>query len=510
MDFRYYWSIFSRRLPYFLIVASVISAASVIVAMALPPAYVSSMKLIVESPRIPDQLAESIVRTPAQEQLQLMQQRLLTRANLLEIANDQRVFANQSEMTADRIVQAMRSRTEVKPSGRRAAVPLLEISFEARSGTIAAGVVNEYLTLIQKEDIESRTGRATQTLEFFENEVDRLSQELAERNARILSFKTANSDALPESLDYRLSQQTFLQERLAMASREIAGLEDQRQNLIRLFESTGQVGGVDDVPLTPERQQLEALRRELNEALAIYSEENPRVKVLRSRIAQAEEVVQAQPEPQPEEEATGNSLLDVQLAEIGTRIGVLETERDTTEVQLAEITDTINRTPANSIRAEELVLDRDNIQQQYNLAVDRLSRASTGERIEVTAQGQRVSVIEPPVAPGKPSRPNRALIAGGGSFFGILCGLALVVLLEILNRSVRRPEDLVSRLGVTPLATIPYIATPGEIWRRRSWKLVRLLAIVIAVPAAVYAVHVYYQPLDLVAERAIDKIGIRW
>lgn len=510
MDLRYYWSIFSRRLPYFLIVASVISAASVIVAMALPPAYVSSMKLIVESPRIPDQLAESTVRTPAQEQLQIMQQRLLTRANLLEIANDQRVFANQSGMTADRIVQAMRSRTEVKSSSRRAAVPLLEISFEARSGTIAAGVLNEYLTLIQKEDIESRTGRATQTLEFFENEVDRLSQELAERNARILSFKTANSDALPESLEYRLSQQTFLQERLAMVTREIAGLEGQRQDLIRLFESTGQVGGVGNVPLTPERQQLEALRRELNEALAIYSEDHPRVKVLRSRIAQAEEVVQAQPEPQPEAEATGNSLLDVQLAEIGTRINVMKSERDTTEAQLAEITDTINRTPANSIRAEELVLDRDNIQQQYNIAVDRLSRASTGERIEVTAQGQRVSVIEPPVAPSKPSRPNRALIAGGGSFFGILCGLALVVLLEFLNRSIRRPEDLVSRLGVTPLATIPYIATPGEIWRRRSWKLVRLLAIVIAVPAAVYAVHVYYQPLDLVAERAIDKIGIRW
>ncbi|WP_170336043.1 lipopolysaccharide biosynthesis [Ruegeria arenilitoris] len=467
------------------------------------------MTLIVEAPRIPDDLAASTVRTSAQEQLQILQQRLLTRANLLDIANEQRVFADKSEMTADRIVQAMRARTSVKASSRRGSVPLMQISFEARSGRIAAGVLNDYLTLIQQEDVESRTGRATQTLEFFEREVARLSEELTERNARILSFKTENADALPESLDYRLSQQTFLQERLSTTEREIAGLKDQRENLLLLFENTGQVGGTGVGDLTPERQQLEALRRELSEALAVYSEQNPRVKVLKSRIAQAEEVVRAQPDPQPDEEATGNSLLDVQLAEIATRVGVLEAQKSATRKQLDEITGTINRTPANAIRAEELALDRDNIQQQYNLAVDRLSRASTGERIEVTAQGQRVSVIEPPVVPSKPSKPNRALIAGGGSFFGILCGIALVVLLELLNRSVRRPEDLVSRLGVTPLATIPYIATPGEIWRRRSWKLARLLVIIIAVPAAVYVVHVYYQPLDLIAERTMEKIGIR-
>ena len=49
---RYYLSIFMRRLPYFMIVAAVISAASVILAIALPPAYVSQMQLIVEAPQI--------------------------------------------------------------------------------------------------------------------------------------------------------------------------------------------------------------------------------------------------------------------------------------------------------------------------------------------------------------------------------------------------------------------------------------------------------------------------
>ena len=510
LSLKYYWSIFLRRLPYFLIIATVIGAASVIAAMTLPPSYVSQMKLIVESPQIPDDLAASTAHTPAQEQLQIIEQRLLTRANLLDIANRVGVFENQSEMSPDRIVRAMEARTKVRSSSGRNEAALMTISFEAASGAKAAQVLNEYLTLIQKEDVQSRTGRATQTLEFFEQEAARLNEELAKRSARILEFKTQNADALPESLEYRLNQQTLLQERLAQLEREISGLDEQRNRLVQIFEATGQVGGIGGPTLTPEQQQLEELRAELNEALVVYSEENPRVKLLKARISQVEEVVNSQPTPDENMETTGNSLLDVQLAEIATRQKILEEQKATTITQLEGLNDTIARTPTNAIQLDELELDYQNIQLQYNTAVDRLSRASTGERIEVMSRGQRISVIEPPAVPSRPTKPNRTLIAGAGGLMGILAGIGLIVLLEILNRSIRRPEDIVSRLGVTPLATIPYIKTPGETMRRRTFKILRLLIILLGVPAAVYAVHVYYQPLDLIAERIMDKIGVRW
>ncbi len=510
MDLKYYWSIFSRRLSYFMIVATVIGAISVIVAISLPPAFVSQMRLIVEAPQIPDELASSTARTPAQEQLQIVEQRLLTRANLIEIANKVGVFEDQQNMSPDQIVQAMRSRTVVRSSSGRNEAALMSISFEAGSGVKAAEVLNNYLTLIQQEDVKSRTGRAAQTLEFFEQQVARLSEELAERSARILSFKTENSDALPDSLEYRLNQQSLLQERLALQERELAGLKDQHDRLITVFEATGQVGGVGGPALTPEQQQLEELRAQLNEALAIYSAENPRVKLLQTRIAQLEQVVRAQPEAELAAETTGNSLLDLQLAEFSARSAILEEQRTSTQEQLDQLNDTIARTPTNAIQLDELELDYENVQLQYNTAVDRLSRASTGEQIEVMSRGQRISVIDPPAAPNQPTKPNRLMIVGGGSAFGILAGLGLVVLLELLNKSLRRPEDLVAKLGVTPLATIPYIPTKGETIRRRSIKLIRLLIILIVVPLAVYAVHIYYQPLDLIAEKVMNKIGVRW
>ena len=507
---KFYWSIFLRRLPYFLIVAILIGAVSVIVARSLPPSFVSQMRLIVESPQIPTELAASTVRTPAEEQLEIIEQRLMTRANLIDVANRLTVFENQDEMSVDRIVEAMKARTNIETASRRDAAALMTISFEARSGELAAAVLNEYLTSIQQEDVKSRTVRAGQTLEFFEQDVERLSEELAKRSARILAFKSENSEALPESLEYRLNQQTLLQERLAQQEREIANLDEQRNRLIQIFEATGQVAGVTGPALTPEQQQLEALRTELNDALVVYSSENPRVKMLEARIAQLEKTVSAQPMPETDSSSTGNSLLDVQLAELATRRAVLEEQRAETAVQLEKLNETIARTPTIAIQLDELELDYENIQQQYNTAVDRLSQASTGERIEVMARGQRISVIEPPAVPLEPSKPNRTLIAGGGGVFGILAGFGLIALLEFLNRSIRRPEELATKLGVTPLATIPYIETRGQIRRRRILRVLMVLVTLIVIPAAIYAVHTYYQPLDLIAERIMDRIGLRW
>lgn len=510
LNLRYYWLIFMRRFPYFLIVALVISVASIIAAITLPPSYVSEMRLIVEAPQIPTQLATPTALTPAQEQLQIVQERLLTRANLLDIANRLQVLENQNEMNPDQIEQAMRARTSVWSSAGRGQAPLMTIRFEAPTARNAASVLNEYLTLIQQEDIESRTGRATQTLEFFEQEVARLSEKLAEQAARILAFKTENADALPESLIYRLNQQTILQDRLAVAERNIASLRDQKQRLIDVFRATGQVAGVTGQVLTAEQLQLESLRAQLNNALAIYSPENPQIKMLQAQIAQVEEVVSAQPTPQNSGGGTGNSLLDAQLAQLDAQTSVLEDQKTVTIAQLQELNNTIARAPAVAIQLEELTLNYQNTQQQYNTATNRLSQASTGERIEVMARGQRISIIDPPSTPNAPAKPNRILIAGGGSIFGIMAGLGLVVLLEFLNKSIRRPEDLVSKLGITPLATVPYTRTRGEMIRQRGLKTLWIMMILIGIPAAVYAVHTYYQPLDLIADQIMDKIGVRW
>ena len=59
-----------------------------------------------------------------------------------------------------------------------------------------------------------RTDRASDTLNFFQGEVERLSGALATQSQKIADFKTANVTALPDSAASRRNQQEREEQRL--------------------------------------------------------------------------------------------------------------------------------------------------------------------------------------------------------------------------------------------------------------------------------------------------------
>ena len=125
-------------------------------------------------------------------------------------------------------------------------------------------------------------------------------------------------------------------------------------------------------------------------------------------------------------------------------------------------------TPANAIALGELQSDFENLRVQYDQAVQSLADARMGDRIEVTARGQRIIVVDPAIPPSEPAAPNRNLILLGGFAVGLVGIMAMLFLTDLLNRTVRRPAELVTALGITPFGTIPYITTREEERRQRA------------------------------------------
>ncbi|MCB2124945.1 MAG: lipopolysaccharide biosynthesis [Rhodobacteraceae bacterium] len=507
LDLSFYFAVFLRRLPYFIIIFALVSAAAIAAAFLLPPVYRANSVLLVESSQIPGALAAPTVQAQALEKLQTIENRLMTRTNLLDIAQRLKVFKDMAKMTPDDIVGAMRKNTRITKSAGRGQATIMTVEFEGESGPVVAGVVNEYVTLILNEDVATRTERAETTVDFFDQEVKRLSGELDAMSAKILDFQNQNADALPNTLQYRLGQQTLLQNTLATAERDISLLKDQKQQMIALFNATGQITG-STANQTPEAQQLAQLRQQMNTFTATYSPTNPKVRQLQAQIDQLEEIVKAQQLPAGVA-STQMSPLDIQLASLDTQIGALEAQREQLLEQLAVLKDSIDRTPANQIALDALNRDYTNVQQQYNTAVARQAQASAGEQIEIRSKGERISVVDAATVPDRPVKPDRMLIAGGGVVAGAGLGIAVIVLMELLNRAVRRPKDLINAFGITPIATIPYMRTPSETMMRRSGFAAMLLVAVIGIPAIVYAVHAYYQPLDVLFGKVMTKLGIR-
>ena len=529
-DLAFYWRLLLRRLPVMLALLLVCAGFGAAFALRLPTVYTASSLLVVESPQIPEQLAASTVQTAAAEQLQVIEQRLTTRSNLIDMANRFDIFENRAEMTADGVVEAMRDATGIRwTAGRGDTAILLTVTFETRSAGTAATVVNEFVTQILSQNADFRMSRVEGTLEFFEQEVARLGTELDRQSARIAEFNAANADALPAEQSFRLNRQTLLQERQARLEREIAGLDSQRDRIMTIFDTTGQVTpaqitGPVAPPLSPDEQRLLTLQNELATAREIFSDDNPRVRALLTRIAQVETRVAA---AKSEEEESSNvdaeadpaedtatptdpnqMLLEVTLAELETRQSEMRTELETTIEELAALDIAIRSSAVNALELAALERDFETIRLQHDRAVQNLNTARLGERIEVGAQGQRISVIEAATPPTTPSGPKRLQVAALGVATGMGLAGGYFFLLEVLNRAIRRPAELTARFGITPLATIPYMESRGRRWLRRGVLLTGIAVVLAGVPAALWWIDTNYMPLQVLFARGLDKLGL--
>jgi polysaccharide chain length determinant protein (PEP-CTERM system associated) len=505
-EIRFYWRILIRRLPMLMVIIVLFTSIGLLMALRLPAIYEAEARLLVESPQISENLVDTTITTSADEAITIISERLLTRANLLDIANQFNVFENYSELPPDLIVARMRDATSITSNRGISGTLIITVTFAARNGEIAADVVNQYVTRIIAANVELRTERAGGTLDFFEQEVQRLSGELDARNAQISQFQAENADALPADQNFRLNRQAVLQERLASAQREVSSLIDQRARIIEVYEATGQIAAAEDI-LTDDQRQLRNLDRELAQLLSIYSEDAPQVVTLRRRIDTLREQIAATT-PESAQANAGQAVLDVQLGQIDAQIEMLESVISESREELAQLEDAIARTPLNAITLGSLQRDYENIRAQYDSAIARLAQASTGERIELTSRGQRITLIEPAVVPREPSKPNRKLIAAAGVVGGI--GLAgwVFFLLEVVNRTVRRPIEISRALGIEPIGIVPYISTRSERMARLSLRFAMLVLIIAGIPAGLWAIDSFFVPLDEVFSLFFNRFGL--
>lgn len=507
MNLRFYFSLIIRRMPVMLAFIIICSGVGIITALNLPPTYRTNATLLIEG-----SLLEEDTRNRNQddgtEQLQVIQRRLLTRANLIDIANKYDVFI-EDDLEPDEIIDLMRQKTSIRSTSGRNQATSMVIGFEARTGQIAANVVNEYLTLIQQDASSTRETQARQKITFFEQEVDRLKVDLDRQSVRIVEFKGQNANALPDDAENLRSRQIVLLDRLDRLATDKISLADQREEIVAIFEETGQINPVSSGQLTVQERQLEALKLELDGLRAIYSDTYPGVVSLEARIERLETTVLNQSDSGSglvEDDNVEDALLRASLGEIDDRIAATDLEIAQTEEELQQIGDLLTSVSGNAIELSSLERDFEIVQSRYNLAVENLDQARLDVRIIRARQGERIEVIESANVPQLPTGPNRAKIAAMGIGAGLGLAGGFFMLLEFLNRSIRRPAEIQSRFNIVPIAVIPYIESRRERLLRRSALIVAVLAVLIVVPAILWYIDTNHLPLELIAERIMDKL----
>jgi len=195
----FYWQLIKRRWAFFLIPFLVFATAGISAVMLWPPTYLSEGRILVQSQQIPTELVRPTVTSAAQERIQVMEQRILSRDNLVAIADKFQLYpGKRTLMSVTELIELMKKNIKIAPvdllefkqrSRLENPTVVFSVGFEDSDPAVAARVANELVTRILSEDLRDRTGRASDTTKFLAREVQKLQADNAALDARIAQLK---------------------------------------------------------------------------------------------------------------------------------------------------------------------------------------------------------------------------------------------------------------------------------------------------------------------------------
>ncbi len=292
---REYLSILKRHKGKMILSGLLVLLTSICIALFWPPTYQSIATILIEQPIISTDLVESSMSSYAEQQVQRIQNRVLSRPNLRRIIDkfelyqdqlDHKTWSSILEDMIEAISVEMVSAEVIDPrSGRPTnATIAFQVGFSYGSPLISQRVTNELVSLFLQENLKKRTESAVEASTFFAREADKLRTRMDELDNKLLALKKENGDSLPE----------FQQQNTGQLERAYQRLEDINSQYNKAYENkiflqsqlavispyaTSAGGAILD-----DRTRLKQLQIQYSNLLSRYSPNHPDVIKLKKEI----------------------------------------------------------------------------------------------------------------------------------------------------------------------------------------------------------------------------------
>lgn len=548
------------------IIFSVIFGITLLVTFLLPSIYESKASILIEQQEIPRELVLSTVTTYAAERIQIIKARILSRTNLLLIADKFDLYkARRKQMTSEEIVSIIREHINIDlinadvqdpRSGRKTSATIaFSLSFLDESPKVAQRMASELTTLFLNENLKSRFEKAEETSEFFKDEVKRLSDQISEYESELAIFKQENKDALPElkSLNLQVLQRTEVS--ISSLDARLRMLEDKRYSIqgqlaiiqpenpailsshvrLKILESqyisdrakysdnhpdvqklkreidslkleTGRVNKSDKLA-----EQLLVLRAELVKKKEQYTSEHPDVLAQERKIAALERELE-QSSGRVEEsyfkDTPDNPMyitLEAQLSSVESEMSSINIERDRFVKKLEMMEQRLFNAPQVEREYLNLMRDYENSVTRYRKIKEKQMKADVSKQLESESKGERFTLMDPAIVPQKPISPNRPGIIFLGLILALGSGFGFAFISDVINRVVRGTKSIEMLTGAKPLSVIPYQLNLADISIRKKYGRNAIITVFVFIILMLFMIHYFVSPLDVLWFRVMRK-----
>lgn len=443
------------------------------------------------------------------------------------------------------------------------------VAYDSAVAAHAQKIANELVTLFLNENIKNRQQKAAETTTFLDEELARIGEHVSSLEQRLADFKRRNAGRLPEMGQVNQAGSERALGDLQRLDREIAFLEERQLALqTQLAETRPNTaiasggGGVLEPEdrlrvlqvqlislqgiysdVHPDVRRLkreiaafklesnlqsaasdrEARLAELRTSLAAlrqrYSDDHPDVLKLRRAYSAIENAVRtggetgaAQPAIAAPRKPDNPTFLNLQLQiqTTGSQIQLLRNERESLKTRLEQIDLRLGQAPEVEREYLELARDLDSSRARFREIREKQMQAQVAEQLERSRKAERFTLIEPPIYPEKPHRPNRLAILLVGLVLALAGGLAAAALQETLDAKLHGQRALERWMQVPMLVVLPSMlpARPRRSQRVRRWAQGGGTFLLVLLAATLLAVlHVFYLPLDVAWYSLLRRLG---
>ncbi|MDX1973551.1 MAG: polysaccharide biosynthesis tyrosine autokinase [Candidatus Sumerlaeia bacterium] len=328
---------------------------------------------------------------------------------------------------------------------------IIHIEARASNNQRARDIADAFALAFTRSVTENQQQNFVSLQEVFRNQIAEIQEKIDELEAERLKFRETNET------------------RVTKESRDLAvtKLEQLDQNILDLKQQYVNVASLQEV------DSLEATRVDLFQKNPIYqSLTNRKGELLLERSKLSAGSL---------ENFDPLKNIDLQIEEINRQISEFEQQAEESYASEAKLLlNQIERLEALYVEQEKAIdeIDRNLIRyedlerriEQTRSIADALITNLDGLQVNNSAESNSVKIIEPASIPMLPSKPNVFRTIAGFLFLGFFAGIGLVLLLHVMDRTVRNPAEVESSLGLPNLGYVPYLKQPTLIGNIRGKK----------------------------------------
>ncbi|MEW6009272.1 MAG: GNVR domain-containing protein [Candidatus Omnitrophota bacterium] len=403
-----YLKIFFRRKWLFISPIFLGLVISILACFLLPPTYQSSTVILVEEEKIINPLIRGLaVSTSVADRIRTLREQILSWNSLVTLTKKLNLAKNvQSQGDFEGLILKLRRNIVVQLGGAN----LIRITYFGENPEKTQLITKTLTDIFIDENMRSQTKETDVAIDFIKDQLQVYKRKIKES--------------------------------------EIADMEERLKKL--LADSTEQHPLVRDL-----RQKIEAAKNELG--AEGYDVSNLGDKPINSPMYES-----LQQELQEElDKIIGKETTGLEAGALAFASDTGENTDPNASIYKLLLMDKLDSVLARDMRINENI---------YNMLLQKLETAKITQRLEVSKEGTRYSIIDPPRLPLKPTKPNKLLVIFLGVFFGSCAGTGLVFGKEFMDHSFLDIEDAKNNLDLPILGAISRLTTQEEIDREKYQK----------------------------------------